>query len=142
MNTSDLPTDDLTLTGHGYVPGQCNLGSREVTRRRRVGYIGLSLSVGFMILAQLLNVPKGYLWLLFFPLAYSFTGFFQARQQFCVLYGVMGLARPSDTGKFVKIKDRTDHQKDLRMVVTLLLKASAAALLVTALYYLLAQNWK
>ena len=137
MSGNGIPSDEATLTGHDYVPGQCNLGNTEITRRRRVGYIGLVLSLVFIVVSEIFDFPKGYKLLLFIPMAYAFTGFFQARQHFCVLYGFMGLARTSDTGKYIKIKDMADHRKDLRMVAILLLKAIAAGAVVTAIYYLL-----
>lgn len=137
MKRSVEHAENPTLTGQTYVPGQCNLGSRDISKRRRVGYIGFSLSIVFILLSKLLALPHAFAWLLFFPLAYGFTGYFQARQHFCVVYGVMGVARSSDEETFTRIKDRNSRIRDLRMVSILIFKSTLAAGLLTALYILL-----
>ena len=74
-----------------YVPGACNIGSREIMRRRAVGIAALvfTLISGYTLLAAD-DLTRAARWGIFFPLFVSAIGFIQARNKFCMAYGLAG----------------------------------------------------
>ena len=67
-----------------YVPGVCNINTKEVAQRRKAGYFGLLLTI--ILLAALfgLDLNHYYRAVLFVPLFIAAIGFLQARHKFCV----------------------------------------------------------
>lgn len=118
-----------------YFPGQCNIGIDEITKRLRIGYAGLSIMIVFIIVFEIFQLPISYKFFLFIPSAYALSGFLQAQQKFCFLYGLMGLF--STTGKRQKIVQDDELGKDRMKALELILQVFLGSLLITLLYYYL-----
>jgi hypothetical protein len=121
----------------GYTPGNCNIGPMEIKRRYRIGYIGLVLMGLFIICAEAFHLPQAWKFFLFAPAVYAFSGFLQAWQKFCFLYGYMGVFSLEGRKTFSRIKDNQDRQKDRRKAIQLISKVVLGSSVITLLYYFL-----
>lgn len=112
-----------------YIPGQCNIGTDEVSKRIRMGYFGTAAVILLIAGIQLLHLPAYTRLLIFFPALFMFSGFLQANQKFCLLYGAFGLF--SISGKKERIADSEQLYKDrkmaLKIVMLVVLGSSALA---------------
>ncbi len=120
-------------TTEAYVPGVCNIGPDEVKKRLRIGYIGLALMIIFIISARLFDFPSVWKLALFAPTAYAVSGFLQAMQRFCFMYGFFGLF--GFGGKRSRVKDdlkaKLDKSKALKLIGQIFLISTT----ITLLYY-------
>ena len=116
-----------------YVPGNCNIGPAEIKRRYRIGYLGLFLMVVFIILAEVFQIPQLMKLFLFAPTFYALSGFLQARQRFCFLFGLVGIF--SLTGKRSRVNNQEQKQKDRQKAIWLILQIFIGSLVITLLYY-------
>lgn len=123
-------------TTEAYVPGVCNIGPEEVNKRLRIGYIGLALMIIFIISARIFEFPPIWKLALFAPTVYAISGFLQARQKFCFLFGFYGLF--SITGKRSRIQDATQHRKDRAMALRIVCQVVLGSGIISLLYYFLA----
>src|SRR5688572_990818 len=120
-----------------YIPGNCNLGSEEVKRRFRIGYFGLIVSVFLIIALYLLNAPREWRLLLFIPAFYSLSGFIQAKNKFCYIYGFKNVFSLKGKRNFTRVTNLESKIQDRRKafwIVTITLILSA---LVTMLFYII-----
>ena len=58
---------ELLMNGEQYIPGECNIGSTEIARRKRAGWIGLMATVGLGTTFILLEVDPAWRTTLFLP---------------------------------------------------------------------------
>ena len=132
---------DRTLMGnerlYTYIPGNCNLGAAEIKRRFRIGYIGLAASILLVLLFYVFDVERTWRLLVFAPVFYSLSGFIQARNKFCYLYGFKSVFSLTGKRNLTRITNaefkRKDRIKALVIVsITLLLSA-----LLTITYFVL-----
>ena len=72
----------------GYEPGKCNIGPLERQKRLAVGMAGFIVTLLTLWLMITFGVQKELRLLLFFPLMWSFIGFYQYFFRFCVANGL------------------------------------------------------
>lgn len=121
-----------------YRPGVCNIGPREIARRRRTGYLGLLLA-GALALALVVSGAAAETRLLVAaPLFVGLLGLAQARARFCVAFAALGVhdlpsaARPTREGATARIA----RIADLRRAASLLIAPGAISLVLVAILYL------
>jgi hypothetical protein len=95
-----------------YIPGVCNIGPKEISLRRRVGWIGLLVSVILFILLYIILSNPLFRLIIFFPAALSAIGFLQAHFHFCSGYAQRGIFNFEDVGKTHGITNQADRAKD------------------------------
>ncbi len=102
------------MTLSDYVPGVCNIGPAEITRRRRVGWIGLVASV--VLVGILIAVDAGRWWwlLLFLPVTMSASGFLQAHFRFCAGFSRAGVFNFGPLGQTQDVTDGESLAADRR----------------------------
>jgi hypothetical protein len=122
-----------TQSTEAYIPGVCNIGPAERNKRLRIGYIGLALMIIFIISAEVYDIPQIWKLALFAPAVYSLSGFIQARNRFCFLYGFLGLF--SFTGKRSKVRDEYQLHKDRSRALYLIGQIVIGSALITLMYY-------
>ncbi|UCE13967.1 MAG: hypothetical protein JSV04_02025 [Candidatus Heimdallarchaeota archaeon] len=136
------------MTSTEYVAGSCNIGSSEITRRRRIGFIGLAVSgFGFIIYVFSvfsLNITPFFGILFILPGTVAAIGFIQARQKFCAAYGFSSVANVSvHLGSTVKIEDETERKKDRNKAIIIsiqsILIGIVVAVLITILGFIIQQ---
>jgi hypothetical protein len=74
-----------------YIPGVCNIGPAEQTKRRQVGIICLIILIIVFIVLLLLRRSEYYRILLFIPAFGASIGLLQDKLHFCAGYGLRGL---------------------------------------------------
>ena len=97
-----------------YVAGLINIGKSEIRIRKRIGYIGIILTV---ILASIIfGFALERLWrlALTFPIAIAAIGYLQAKTHFCVFYGLAGKYNFDEAGNAKTITDSTHRSRDFR----------------------------
>ena len=120
-----------------YIPGNCNIGSAEIRRRYRIGYIGLVLTILWIVIISLFHLPSYMKLLIFLPLYYSLSGFIQARYKFCYVYGWQGLSSIAGRKTFARTKDQEALAKDKKLSRKIIFEVLAGSFLLTALYFFL-----
>lgn len=118
-----------------YVPGACNIGSREILRRRAVGIAALvfALVSGYTLLAAD-DLARSARLGIFFPLLVSAIGFIQARNKFCLAYGLAGTFNFGKIGDMERVFDLESKKSDRRRAIAILLQAALIAGVVTFLF--------
>ncbi len=120
-----------------YIPGDCNIGPAEIRGRYRIGYIGLAISVIWIVIVALFELPSFMKLLIFLSLYYSLSGFIQARYKFCYVYGWQGLSSIGGRKTFARTKDQEALAKDKKLSRKIVLQVLMGSLLLTALYFFL-----
>ena len=125
-----------------YIAGSCNIGSAEITQRKRIGFIGLTiLGVGFLIYlfsVYSLNLTPLLGFFFIFPGTMAAIGFIQAKQKFCAAYGFSSVANVSvHLGTTMKIEDEIERKKDRNKAIIITLQSifigAAVAIVITIL---------
>lgn len=118
-----------------YVPGACNIGSREILRRRVVGIAALVFAMvsGYTLLAAD-EIGRTARLGIFFPLLVSAIGFIQARNKFCLAYGLAGTFNFGKIGDMERVFDAESKKSDRRKAITILIQAALVAGFATALF--------
>ncbi|HEY4153672.1 MAG TPA: hypothetical protein VGM38_10160 [Pseudolysinimonas sp.] len=100
-----------------YQPGVCNIGPAEIRQRRRSGWIGLAVTVVFLVLAFALEWPAPFRLLAALPAILGATGFLQAAFHFCVRFGTQGLFNFGEMGAEESVHEAEYRHKDQRKAI-------------------------
>lgn len=125
----------MSESSGSYVPGVCNIGSREILRRRAVGIAALvfaAISAYTLFVTDDLN--KSARWGVFFPLLASAIGFIQARNKFCLAYGLAGTFNFGKIGDMQRVFDAESKKSDRRKAVGILMQSTIIAGVATAIF--------
>ena len=125
----------MSETSSGYLPGVCNIGSREIMRRRAVGIAALvfALISGYTLYAAD-DLTKSARWGVFFPLFVSAIGFIQARNKFCLAYGLAGTFNFGRIGDMERVFDAESKKSDRRKALVILVQSAIIAGVTTAIF--------
>jgi len=108
------------MANQEYIPGVCNIGPAEISRRRRAGWIGTGASVLLLLLFILFSAPPIYRLIIFLPVTSAASGFLQAYFHFCAGFGFKGvynLVKPAGQTETIQQKEfrKKDRQKALQI---------------------------
>jgi len=125
----------VSETSSGYLPGVCNIGSREIMRRRTVGIAALvfALISGYTLYAAD-DLTKSARWGVFFPLFVSAIGFIQARSKFCLAYGLAGTFNFGKIGDMERVFDAESKKSDRSKALVILVQSAIIAGVTTAIF--------
>lgn len=125
----------MSETSSGYLPGVCNIGSREIMRRRAVGIAALvfALISGYTLYAAD-DLTKSARWGVFFPLFVSAIGFIQARSKFCLAYGLAGTFNFGKIGDMERVFDAESKKSDRSKALLILVQSAIIAGVTTAIF--------
>jgi hypothetical protein len=125
------------LSQQGYIPGSCNLGEGEISRRRMVAALGLFLSVSALVSFISTGASREARIAIFIPLLVMSIGWVQSRKKFCLAYGFAGTFNFGKMGELSRVSDPADRAADRKTALGILgksaLYAAALTLLVVAL---------
>jgi len=116
-----------------YAPGTCNIGSHEKRARFRIGILFELVSV----LSAFVLFRSGFEWLVFIPIFISALGFIQARQSFCVYYGLRGEYNFKEIGFAKKVSQSLNNRKDIFQSIKLVLISVSIAAAITIVFLLI-----
>jgi hypothetical protein len=136
MSTSQGTSNGIK-NEEGYIPGTCNIGKKEVLRRRNGAIFAGILAVAVAFLLFYFHADKLWRFLVFAPLASFAIGIQQWYFKFCVGFGMKGIFNFKELGESVSVEEaemrRLDKAKATRMIVTGIL----FSLVLTIAFYLL-----
>jgi len=121
-----------------YIPGVCNIGSAEIARRRRAGWVGVVISIVFLLLFILLHIPPIFRLIVFLPASLAATGFLQAYFHFCAGFGFKGvynLMKP--VGETEEVEKAEFRAKDRQKAQQIMLYSVLISLVVAGVIYYL-----
>src|SRR5262245_60974255 len=91
-----VPTPD-------YVPGVCNIGPREIRRRRMTGHVGLAATVALLAVLIAIGAPPIARLLVALPATLAASGYLQAWLKFCAGFASLGIYNFGETGDSVTV---------------------------------------
>ena len=125
------------MSQEGYIPGTCNLGSGEISRRRMVAAIGFVLSLSAFTAFVTTSASRETRFAIFIPLFVMTIGWVQSRKKFCLAYGLTGTFNFGKMGQISRVANPADRAADRRTALAIFgqsaLYAAALTLLVVAL---------
>jgi len=120
-----------------YSPGACNIGPREIARRRALGIAGLISSVvlGFALVA--IDAPQIARALVLIPLWGSIISLEQARRKFCAGFAYAGIRSVNGSDATESVADPADLAIDRATARRLVAYCGVIALAITAVFVVL-----
>ena len=117
-----------------YIAGSCNIGTREIMRRRIVALSGLLFAVitASIVLAQ--DSTRSTRWAVFLPLLVAAIGWIQSRRKFCLAYGLAGTFNFGRMGDIKRVNDPVSRNADRKTALTLLLQSIGLAFALTLVF--------
>ncbi len=97
-----------------YVPGVCNIGTEEISKRKQAGWIGLIATIVLWVLFIWFDTPSIWRLTLFVPAMMSATGFLQAYMHFCAYFGFASLFNFQNVGKTDSVSQAEFRKQDKR----------------------------
>lgn len=121
-----------------YIPGVCNIGEAEIAQRKRVGWIGLIVTVVLWAILWYFNVAPLWRLVLIIPASMSATGFLQGFMHFCAGFGMRGAFNfGPGLYKTETVKDAEALEKDKRKAQRIFLYSVLIGVVVAAVAYFL-----
>ena len=120
-----------------YIAGSCNIGTREIMRRRIVALSGLLFAAITASAVLSADANKSTRWAVFLPLLVAAIGWIQSRRKFCLAYGLAGTFNFGRMGDIKRVIDPVSRNADRKTAVTILLQSLALAFAITLVFYFL-----
>jgi len=122
-----------------YKPGTCNIGKTEIKRRYKIGFIGLGWMIFVILVIELFNLPSFFKIFLFIPAFYFTSGFIQAFNKFCYVYGLKGVASLVGRKKFQDVSDEAFFKADRKKAFIIITFVTLSSVALTILYFLISR---
>jgi hypothetical protein len=120
-----------------YVAGSCNIGKGEIRRRQIVALFGIFLTISSATALLATDQSRLSRFSIFIPALVFSIGFVQSRSKFCLAYGLAGTFNFDRLGKISRVQSAQDRKADRKTAIVILLKSSALAALITAVFFVL-----
>jgi hypothetical protein len=120
-----------------YRPGACNIGPREIARRRAFGVAGVASAVvlaAVLIAIEAAPLARG---LVIFPLWGGIVSLEQARRRFCAGFALAGIRSVAGSDATESVADPADRSADRATARAMIAYSGAIALALTAVFVLL-----
>jgi hypothetical protein len=118
-----------------YSPGKCNIGTAEISRRYRIGYLGVGLTLVGIVLISMAELPRTARLVIFLPVGIALVGFVQAKARFCLAYGLRGVFSIEGRRKLSRVVDQEAISADKRQALKIVCIVLFGSILITAIYY-------
>ena len=120
-----------------YRPGACNIGPREIAKRRVYGVLGVASAVVLWVVLVALDVPQLARAIVVFPLWGGILSLEQARRRFCAGFAYVGIRSVSGSDATESVADAADLAVDRAAARRLVVSCGAVALAITAVLVVL-----
>ena len=117
-----------------YRPGACNIGPREIAKRRAFGLAGLAISIFLGIVLVAVDAPPLARAVVILPLWGAFVSLEQARRRFCVRFAIAGIRSVTGSDATEAVGDPADLAADRAAARTMVAYCGAIALACTAIF--------
>lgn len=125
------------MSQESYIAGSCNIGTREIMRRRIVALSGLLFAAITASAVLSADANRSTRWAVFLPLLVAAIGWIQSRRKFCLAYGLAGTFNFGRMGDIKRVIDPVSRNADRKTAVTILLQSLALAFAITLVFYFL-----
>jgi hypothetical protein len=119
-----------------YRPGVCNIGPREIARRRAFGVAGVVSAVVLGALLLAVDASPLVRAIVVFPLWGAIISFEQARRRFCAGFAFAGIRSVAGSDATESVADRSDLVADRATARRMVAYCGAIAIALTALFVL------
>ncbi len=109
----------------GYRPGACNIGPEEIDRRRRGAWIAGLATVVFYLGLLAIAAPDLVRFIVAVPAASAAISWLQARERFCVAFGMAGVFNFGPVGELERITDEDARRADRGRVASMVARGAA-----------------
>jgi hypothetical protein len=132
-----MQIDYLEPAAGDYRPGACNIGPREIAKRRAFGIAGIvaSLVLGVVLLA--IDAPQIARAIVIFPLWGAIVSLEQARRKFCAAFAYAGIRSVNGSDATESVARAADLALDRAAARRLVAECGAVALAITAVFVVL-----
>ena len=120
-----------------YRPGACNIGPREIAKRRAYGIAGIVSSVVLGIVLVAIDAPQIARAIVLIPLWGAIISLEQARRKFCAGFAYAGIRSVNGSNATESVADPTDLAIDRGAARRLVAYCGVIALAITVLVVLL-----
>ena len=120
-----------------YRPGVCNIGPREIARRRAFGVSGIVASVVLGIVLVAIDAPQIARAIVLVPLWGAIISLEQARRKFCAGFAYAGIRSVNGSDATESVADPADLARDRAAARWLVAYCGAIAVAITAVFVLL-----
>ena len=120
-----------------YRPGACNIGPREIAKRRAFGIAGIVSSVVLGIVLVAIDAPQIARAIVLIPLWGALISLEQARRKFCAAFAYAGIRSVDGSDATESVVDPADLALDRAAARRLVAYCGVIALAITAVFVLL-----
>ena len=120
------------MTQADYIPGTCNIGDGEISRRRMVALIGLIFTLSSLATSIINGASREARLGIFIPALIMSVGWVQSRKKFCLAYGFAGTFNFGKLGAISRVSDQEARAADRKTAVKIFAQSALYAGLVTA----------
>ncbi len=120
-----------------YVPGVCNIGLAEINQRKRIGWIGLVVTIAVWVLFRYFQLNAAWYLVLFFPAALSAAGLIQGFSHFCAAFGMKGMFNVSEElRKMESVEQAQFRAQDKKKAIQIFVASLAIGVIVALAGYI------
>ena len=115
-----------------YIPGTCNIGAGEISRRRMVALIGLIFTLSSLATSITNEASREARLAIFIPALIMSIGWVQSRKKFCLAYGFAGTFNFGKLGAISRVSDPAARKADRLTAIKIFAQSALYAVIVTA----------
>ncbi|MGZ3865086.1 MAG: hypothetical protein ACXVC6_14970 [Bacteroidia bacterium] len=119
-----------------YIPGVCNIGNEQLTKRKRFLAINIGVNIILIVLMAVLDADRSFRLLMFIPLAVTSVAAQQVIYKFCYRFGLTGLYGFGKVGYDKKVPKNQFRELDRKKSMKMLVSSIVIAVMLTVLFYL------
>jgi hypothetical protein len=120
------------VTQADYIPGTCNIGDGEISRRRMVALIGLIFTLSSLATSVANGASREARLGIFIPALIMSVGWVQSRKKFCLAYGFAGTFNFGKLGAISRVADPAARAADRMTAIKIFAQSALYAAIVTA----------
>ena len=132
-----MQIDYLEPAGGDYSPGVCNIGPREIAKRRAFGIAGIVSSVVLAVVLVAIDAPQLARVIVLIPLWGAIVSLEQARRKFCAGFAYAGIRSVNGSDATESVANAADLAIDRGAARRMVAYCGAIALAITAVFVVL-----
>ena len=132
-----MQIDFLEPASGDYRPGVCNIGPREIAKRRAYGVAGIVATVVLGVVLVAIDAPQIARAIILIPLWGAIISLEQARRKFCAGFAYAGIRSVNGSDATESVADAADLGLDRATARRMVAYCGVIALAITAVFVLL-----
>ena len=132
-----MQIDYLEPAAGDYRPGVCNIGPREIAKRRAFGIAGIVATFVLGVVLVAIDAPQVARAIVLIPLWGAIVSLEQARRKFCAGFAYAGIRSVNGSNATESVADAEDLSVDRAAARRLVAQCGLVSLAITAIFVLL-----